>query len=378
MKTLDVVVIGAGMAGASVAYELAADLRVLLLEAESQPGYHATGRSAALFIPAYGFHHEALRLLTAASREQLESPAPDFHDGSLLRRRGLLYVSTREELSELEATYRTMAELFPGIQWVGREFIRRVLPALTDEYGAAAAFDADVFDIDVHGLHQAYLRGLRRRGGEVVCGAEVTALDRRSGSWWVSTGVGHWSAPLVVNAAGAWAEKVAELAGVAGIGLQPLRRTAVLIDPPSAAAVDDWPSVVEFRNRFYCKPDAGLLMASPADEIPSVPCDAQPEDEDVAYAVHYMEQALGMQVQRVRSSWAGLRSFVADRSPVVGYAPDAEGFFWLAGQGGHGIQIAPATARLAAKLLRGGPPPEDLLRLGLEPRTISPARLADL
>jgi len=378
MKTFDVVVIGAGMAGASIAFELAADLRVLLLEAEWQPGYHTTGRSAALFIPAYGFQHEALRALTAASREQLQSPTREFHDGNLLRRRGLLYVSTREELPELEATYRSMAEYFPGIQWVGREFTRRVLPGLTDEYGAAAAFDADVFDIDVHGLHRAYLGGLRRRGGEVVCGAEVTALDRRSGSWRVSTGAGHWAAPLVVNAAGAWADRVAELAGIDGVGLRPLRRTAVLIDPPSGAAVDDWPSVVEFRNRFYFKPDAGLLMASPADETLSAPCDAQPEEEDVAYAVHYMEQSLGMQVQRVRSAWAGLRSFVADRSPVVGYAPDAEDFFWLAGQGGHGIQIAPATARLAAALLRGGPPPEDLLRLGLEPRTISPARLADL
>jgi D-arginine dehydrogenase len=376
MKTFDVVVIGAGMAGASIAFELAAELRVLLLEAEWQPGYHTTGRSAALFIPAYGFQHEALRALTAASREQLQSPTSEFHDGSLLRRRGLLYVSTREELPELEATYRSMAEYFPGIQWVGREFTRRVLPGLTDEYGAAAAFDADVFDIDVHGLHRAYLGGLRRRGGEFVCGAEVTALDRLAGFWRVSTGAGHWGTPLVVNAAGAWADRVAELAGVAGVGLQPLRRTAVLIDPPSGAAVDDWPSVVDFRNRFYFKPDAGLLMASPADETPSPPCDAQPEDEDVAYAVHYMEQALGMQVQRVRSAWAGLRSFVADRSPVIGYAPGAEGFFWLAGQGGHGIQIAPATARLAAALLRGESPPEDLLRLGLEPTAISPARLA--
>jgi D-arginine dehydrogenase len=374
MANFDVVVIGAGMAGASIAFELAADRRVLLLETESQPGYHTTGRSAALYIPAYGFENGSLRALTLASRDQLQSPPQDFHDGSLLSRRGLLYIARHEEASALEATYRQMFELFPGIQWLGRDAILGKLPALSDEYNGCAAFDPDVFDIDVHGMHQAYLRGLRRRGGEIRCSAEVTSLERRDGAWRVVAGGADCSASVVVNAAGAWAGRIAQLAGVAGVGLQPLRRTAVLLDPPPATDIGGWPSAVEFRNRFYFKPDAGLVLASPADESPSVPCDARPEELDVARAVHFVEESLGMEVRRVRSAWAGLRSFVADRSPVVGFASDAEGFFWLAGQGGHGIQIAPATARFAAALVRGTPPPRDLEELGFDPMTVSPAR----
>ena len=377
MTTFDVVVVGAGMAGASVAHELAADRRVLLLETESQPGYHSTGRSAAVYIPAYDFHNKALLALTQASRRELESPSAAFHAGSLLHNRGLLYVATREELGALQAVYQTVSAAFPGVQWVDSGFIRRVLPELSDEYAGNAIFDPEAADIDVHALHQAYLRGFRHRGGRVACNAEALVIRRHQGAWKVTAGGQDWTAPVLVNAAGAWADHVAELAGVARVGIQPLRRTAVLIDPPQGAAVEQWPIAAEFTGKFYFKPDAGLLMASPADETPSPACDVQPEELDVAYATHFVEKALGMQVQRVRSSWAGLRCFVADRTPVVGYAQDAEGFFWLAGQGGHGIQIAPATARLAAALVCSKSPPDDLLQLGFDAALVSPARLAN-
>jgi len=377
MKAYDVIVIGAGMAGASVAYELATDRRVLLLDTESQPGYHSTGRSAAVYVPSYDFHNRALFTLTRASRSQLETPEESFHSGSLLHSRGLLYIGTRGELPALETVYDELVGAFPGVQWVDTKFIRRLLPALADEYSGNAVFDADVSDIDVHGLHQAYLRGLRHRGGEVLCSAEVLAAERRNGAWQVSARGEVCCAPVLVNAAGAWVDRVAELAGVATIGIQPLRRTAVLLDPPPGVNVDGWPAATEFKGSFYFKPDASLVMASPADETPSVPCDAQPEELDVAYAAHFAEQALGMEVQRVRSCWAGLRCFVADRTPVVGYARDAEGFFWMAGQGGHGIQIAPATARLAAALVRREPLPEDLVELGFDTAWVAPDRLAN-
>jgi len=376
MTAYDIIVVGAGMAGASVAYELATDRRVLLLEAESQPGYHSTGRSAAVYIPAYDAHNRALFTLTRASRGQLEAPAAEFHAGGLLHPRGLLYIGSRDELTALRGFYEALAAGFPAIRWVDREFVKCILPQLADEYSGNAVFDGDVADIDVHGLHQAYLRGLRHRGSEVLCGAEVVAVERRGGLWQVTASGQDWSTPVLVNAAGAWADRVAELAGVAKIGLQPTRRTAILIEPPPGAVISGWPAAAEFMGRFYFKPEASLLMASPADETPSVPCDAQPVELDIAYAAHFVEQALDMQVERVRNSWAGLRCFVADRTPVVGHAQDAEGFFWLAGQGGHGIQIAPATARLAAALLRARPPPDDLLQLGFDPAWVAPERLA--
>jgi len=371
----DVVVIGAGIAGASVAHELATDRRVLLLETETQPGYHATGRSAAVYVPAYEFHNQALLALTHASRNELDTPSADFHAGSLLHRRGLLYFASHEQRAGLEASYQTLKAVFPAVEWVDSGFISRVLPDLAQEYAAAAIFDPDAADIDVHGLHQAYLRGFRRRGGQVTVNAEALAIRRHQDTWHVTAAGQEWSAPVLVNAAGAWADRVAELAGVARIGIQALRRTAVLLDPPPGAAVERWPIAAEFTGKFYFKPDAGLLMVSPADETPSPPCDAQPEELDVAYATHFVEQALGMQVRRIRSSWAGLRSFVADRTPVVGYARDAKDFFWLAGQGGHGIQIAPATARLAAALVRGESAPADLLELGFDAALVSPGRL---
>lgn len=372
----DVVVIGAGIAGASVAHELAADRRVLLLETEPQPGYHSTGRSAAVYVPAYEFHNQSLLALTRASRNELDTPSAEFHAGSLLHRRGLLYVANHEQRAGLEASYQMLKSEFPAVEWVDPGFINRALPNLAQEYTAAAIFDPDAADIDVHGLHQAYLRGFRRRGGQITVNAEALAIRRHRNSWHVMAAGQEWSAPVLVNAAGAWADHVAELAGVARIGIQALRRTAVLLDPPPGAAVERWPIAAEFTGKFYFKPDAGLLMVSPADETPSPPCDARPEELDVAYATHFLEQALGMQVEHIRSSWAGLRSFVADRTPVVGYAGDANGFFWLAGLGGHGIQTAPATARLAAALVRGESPPADLQELGFNVELVLPNRLA--
>ncbi len=230
-------------------------------------------------------------------------------------------------------------------------------------------------DVDV--LHQAWLRQLRARGGELRVNAEVVSLSPHGAGWRVETSDGRIDAATVINAAGAWADVVAQLAGARTVGLQPNRRTALIVPAPAGSDSEDWPMVIDVDEQFYFRPDAGALLLSPGDETPSDPCDAQPEEWDIATAIDRVQTATTLEVTRVRRSWAGLRSFVADRSPVVGYAPDAPGFFWLAGQGGYGIQTAPAMGRLAAALVRGEPAPDDLARFGVEAHDLRPGRFAE-
>lgn len=375
METLDIIIIGAGMAGASIAGELSGRARVLLLEREEQPGYHSTGRSAAAFIPSYGCENPSLRLLTNQSLSFLLQPPELFQISTLLHRRGLLTLCPPGQEAAAQVEFEHLQQTIPGVKRADPEFIRERIPLIRDEYLAGGWYEPDVFDIDVHALHEGYLRTVRHHGGRLVNRANITGLRRRDDVWCVDTPEASYSAPLLVNAAGAWADEVAALAGIKGIGLRPLRRTAVLLDPPAGCDVSGWPLVLASDGSFYLKPDAGLILASPADEHPSSPCDAQPEELDIAYAVHYAQQALQLEVRQVKHSWAGLRNFVADRTPVIGFAPDADGFFWLVGQGGHGIQTAPASARLAAELLLHNRIPSDLEQAGFDPAWVSPRRL---
>jgi D-arginine dehydrogenase len=230
-------------------------------------------------------------------------------------------------------------------------------------------------DIDVHALHQGFLRGLRARGGGVLCKAEVRALERCRGHWRVQTAAGGFAAPLLVNAAGAWADEIGRLAGAAPIGLVPKRRTAITFDPPKGAAIDRWPAVIDIDEQWYFKPEAGRLLASPADETPSPPCDAQPDDYDVAVLVDRLTRRTTLPVPRIRARWAGLRSFVADKTVVAGFDARVDGFFWLAGQGGYGIQTAPAVARVASALVGGAAIPPDVAELGVDAAALSPSRL---
>ncbi|WP_241505787.1 NAD(P)/FAD-dependent oxidoreductase [Parahaliea mediterranea] len=375
METFDIIIVGAGMAGASVAAELCDGNRVLLLEREEQPGYHATGRSAAAYIPSYGADNLALHYLTACSRSILQEPPSVFRVPTLLHQRGLLSLCTPAQKAQASVDFDRLRATFAGIAQVDTAFIRHSIPLIRDEYASSGWFEPDVHDIDVHALHEGYLRILRQHGGRLVNNAEAVAIERRQQCWQVQTRDTVYSAPLLVNAAGAWADQVARLAGVNPIGLMPLRRTAVLLQPPPGCEVSGWPLIMATDGSFYLKPDAGLILASPADEHLSEACDARPEELDVAYAVHYAQAALRLEVRRVEHSWAGLRSFVADRSPVLGYANDVDGFFWLAGQGGHGIQMAPATARLAAAQIAGSGIPADLAALGFDPAWVAPGRL---
>ncbi|MCO5155609.1 MAG: FAD-binding oxidoreductase [Aquamicrobium sp.] len=367
----DVIVIGAGIAGASVAAELAGACRVVLLEREAQPGYHTTGRSAALYSPTYG--PAPIRALTRASAGFFDAPPPGFAAAPLLRPRKVLTVASAERVDALAASFRELSAR-ADVEMLSGEAARAMMPLLRPEHSAAAMMENDGADIDVHALHHGYLRRMKEKGGRLVAPAGVRALARERDGWRVETQGGVWRAPVVVNAAGAWADEVAALAGVAEIGLTPKRRTAMMIDGPGGRVDDGWPMVVDVDEAFYLKPDAGRLLVSPADETPSPPCDAQPEEIDVAICIDRIEHAFEIEVKRVLNKWAGLRSFVADKAPVVGFAPGAGGFFWLAGQGGYGIQSAPAVSRLAAALVLGRPVPDDIAAEGLDLASVSPAR----
>ncbi|SEO17689.1 Glycine/D-amino acid oxidase [Salinihabitans flavidus] len=374
-QQVDIVVIGAGMAGASVAAELAGAGagRIVLLEREAQPGYHTTGRSAAIFTLAYG--PPVIRALTRASHPFFLGQGPAGTPQDLLRTRGVMFAARADQREALAALH---AELGEAVRPLGADQMAERVPLLRPGYAAAGLIDERAADVDVAALHQHYLRVFRADGGHVVTGAEVRGLTRDGAGWRVETEAGDFTAPVVVNAAGAWADEVAALAGVAPLGLRPLRRTAILVAAPEGMVPDPWPMVVDAEEQFYLKPDAGKLLLSPADATLSPPCDAQPEELDVAICVDRIETAFDLQVRRIESKWAGLRSFLPDGDPVAGFAQDAPGFFWLAGQGGYGIQSAPALARAAAALVRGRAVPGDIADLGVSATCLAPARVREM
>ena len=263
-----------------------------------------------------------------------------------------------------------------AIEPLDRDAVLALVPSLRPEYVGAGMLEPGAMDADVEGLHQGFLRGARQRGAEIRLDQEVTAIERRDDGFLVTCADGAaFEAKVVVNAAGAWADRVAKLAGAAPVGLQPLRRTAVIIDPPPGVDVRGWPAVIDVDEQFYFKPDAGRLLASPADETPSEPCDAWADDMDVAICIDRLQTAADIAVQRIVRSWAGLRSFVADRSPVIGFDDEVPGFFWLAGQGGYGVQTAPAAARTAAALAMGEALPPDVTANDVTAASLSPRRL---
>lgn len=358
----DFAVIGAGMAGASLAAELAPHASVLLVEAEDAPGYHATGRSAAFWDECYG--GPGVVPLTLAS-------GPYLREHGFLTTRGALHLARAEDRSALEEFLATFAGTGVTIERLGREAIAARVPGLLPAW-REAVHEPACADIDVAGLHQHYL-GLARRGGvEVVCRARAERLERVSDGWQITTAGGaRYRARRIVNAAGAWADEIAVLAGLAPLGIRPFRRTVVQlrVDPPAPA---DLPLVLDINGSFYFKPDNGRLWLSPHDEIPDDPGDVAPEELDVAIAIDRFEQATGWRIAAVERRWAGLRSFAPDRLPVYGPDPADDAFFWCAGQGGFGIQTAPAAARLAAQVALGLGP--DAMTRGIDAAAYAPAR----
>ena len=372
--TFDVAVIGAGIAGASLAYRLAAHRNVLLLERESQPGYHSTGRSAAMFMESYG--PPAVRALTRASRAFYTRPPDGFTDQALLASRGAMYLARPDQQRLLARQQAELATTCPDLERLDRKQTVALVACLRPELVHGSLLDHGAMDIDVHALHQGFLRGLRRHGGVLQALAEVQGARRRGALWELQLPDGAtMNARIVVNAAGAWADQVAALFGASAIGLVPHRRTAFTFKPPQGMRVAHWPVVSSVDENFYFKPDAGVLLGSPANADPTVPHDVVPEELDVATGIHHIEAATTLTIARPLRSWAGLRSFVPDGEMVIGWDGQCENFLWLAGQGGYGIQSAPGASKLAAALVSGLPLPEELARHGVDADALSPLRL---
>jgi len=372
VEKVDFLVIGGGMAGLSVASELAAEASVIVLERESAPGYHTTGRSAALFSETYG--NATIRALSSSGRAFYMAPPDGFTETALLSPRGALFIARADQVTQRDDL---VAEVDDPDRMcaIDADAACHHVPVLRRDYVAAAAYEPDAMDIDVDALLQGYIRSLRARGGRLVTGAEVRGLELVAGDWQVETAAGAFAAPTVINAAGAWADRVGGRAGAAPIGLVPKRRTIITFDPPDGTDINKWPLTVDIDEEFYFKPDAGRLIGSPADETPSEPCDAQPEELDIAIAADRIETASELKIRRIHSKWAGLRSFVGDKTPVAGFDGGRPGFFWLAGQGGYGIQTAPGLSRTAAALANGRAVPADLQDFGVSEAALSPARL---
>lgn len=374
-QSSDIAIIGGGIAGASLAAELAKRANVVLLERESQPGYHTTGRSAAVFAPIYG--PATVRALTRASEAFFSNPPPGFAQSPLFAPRGILMIARQDQSEPLDALIAEVSAVAKVQRLDAAEVFARN-PLLKPGYATQGMFDPNGQDIDVAALHQGYLRQLTQAGGKILTKAEVTGLARNGDTWTITTQNGQMTAGILVNAAGAWAEQIGALAGAEPTGLTPKRRTALRVTAPDGQAIDHIPITIDIDETFYLKPDAGRLLISPADETPSAPCDAQPEELDVAICIDRIEQAFALNIRRIDSKWAGLRSFVADKCPVAGFSEQAEGFYWLAGQGGYGIQTVPALSRFAAHQILGDPIPADILDQGLDPSSLAPGRLRQI
>ncbi|MGE4322360.1 MAG: NAD(P)/FAD-dependent oxidoreductase [Sphingobium sp.] len=365
MRRADIVIVGGGMAGASLGAALAAHASVLILEGEAQAGYHATGRSVAFWEESYG--GPVVQPLTTASGPYLLAPDPDFVDRPFVARRRALHVGRagdRDARDALLADFAGAVDMQPVDP-------HAMIPGLRPDW-TLGVLEPSCRDIDVAALHQAYLRQFRRRGGTLCLDRRLIAAARDGMGWRVDTTAGPIACAMIVNAAGAWADDVARACAVAPIGITPLRRTVVQLRVPGLPSAD-LPLVMDLGQTFYFKPEgAGRIWLTPHDETPSPPCDAAPETEAVALAIDRFQQVVDWPIAAVERKWAGLRSFAPDRAPVYGFDPNAPGFFWFAGQGGFGIQTAPAAALFAAALIAGTGMPEPIA--GLDPARYGPER----
>ncbi|MPQ68824.1 MULTISPECIES: FAD-binding oxidoreductase [unclassified Pseudomonas] len=374
MNQADFIIIGGGIAGASTGFWLARHGRVIVLERESHPGYHSTGRSAALYTAAYGTPQ--VRALTLASRAFFDAPPPGFAEHPLLTPRGEMTVDFTGDPDELQQQYLSAKASVPEMQLLSADEACARLPILRREKVHGAIYDPSASDIDTDALHQGYLRGIRRQQGEIHTDCEVLGLERdANGLWQVHTAGQTFSAKVLINAAGAWADQIGELAGARPLGLQPKRRAAFIFAPPEGLDNHDWPMLVSLDESFYMKPDAGMFLGSPANADPVEPHDVQPEELDIAMGIYQIEEATTLTIRRPTRTWAGLRSFVSDGNLVSGFDPLVPDLFWVAAQGGYGIQTSPAMGQASAALVRGEALPEQIAQFGLDAAMLSPARL---
>ena len=372
-EIFDFIIIGAGIAGASVAAFLAPDAKICVLEAESQAGYHSTGRSAAMYVPAYG--PPIIRMLTRASGRFFNAPPDGFTETPLLSPRDILLIVQPSQETQL-AQFQAEMEEAQNLVAISAEEMRARQPLLRKGYASQGLIDPTGSDIDVHALHRGFLRQMRQEGGQFLPNARVQSLRREKGIWHIRLKDRMLYARTIINAAGAWAEEIGQMARAEEIGLVPKRRTALLIDPPAGLDLAKMPMTIDIEEAFYLKPEAGQILISPANEDPMAACDAQPDEMDIAICVDRIEGAFDLKLRRFQAKWAGLRSFVADKEPVVGYSDKVDGFFWLAGQGGYGIQSCPAMGQLAAALALGQPVPDEIAAAGITAHMLHPSRLS--
>ncbi len=369
----DAAIVGAGIAGASFAYTLAPRARVLLLEREAQPGMHSTGRSAAMFMESYG--PPQVRALTRASRAWYQQPPPGFADVPILSARGALYVGRGNQQHALDTLARELSVSGHGFERLTAAQCLHRVPVLRESGLLGGVFEADAMDIDVHALHQGYLRGFKHQGGTLWCEAELAKGTATAGQWSVELADGRQvRCRTLVNAAGAWADETAKRCGALPLYIQPKRRSAFTFLPPPRVDVRAWPTVADVEERWYFKPDAGQLLGSPANADPVPAHDVMPEEIDIATGIAAIEAATTLTIRRPSRSWAGLRSFSPDGELVIGWDTTRTGLFWLAGQGGYGIQSAAGAAQLAAALWLGAQLPEALRAQGVQAHALEPAR----
>jgi len=364
------IIIGAGIAGTSLAHELSNQLssnqKIILLEAESQPGYHATGRSAAVYLPTYG--PPAILGLTRASGSFFHSPPNEFCDHKLLSPRATMMIAKQCDDEHVKQALNTgMIEITPT------QALKKV-PAINTNLYTRFLIDEETCDIDVNMLLAARLKHFKANGGQLHTNAQVNAISFENGLWHLTTKQQKFSAPAIINASGAWADEIAAMAGLKKLGIQPKRRSAALIDISQNWDASDWPLTYGAGDTFYFRPMTGKLMISPADQTICEPHDAWADDMALAHAVENFQQATGFEVTHLEHTWAGLRTFAKDGDPIVGFDPRAKGFFWLAGQGGYGIQTSPALSRFATALIRQQDIPSDIKDFGLNKYCLLPDR----
>lgn len=375
MQTADFLIVGGGIAGVSAAARLAPHGRTILLEAESAFGYHSSGRSATYY--HFGIGKSVVRGMTAFSRAHFETPTVG--GATLSHPAPALFIAPPEMLEGLDTLEAEMRPYSEALERLDADAVHEMVPVL--RCGAdgivAAVLDRAACRLDSDMLQQDYRAAIKRAGGQSITDARVVAIRREGANWVATTARGdHFSAPILVNAAGAWCDEIARLAGVAPLGLQPLRRTIIVFDAPPDQETEGWPFTKTAVDDFYMLPQSGRLLACPVDEVPSEPTDAQPEEYDIALAAAKTEHYTSLAIRRIRHSWAGLRTFTHDRIPVAGFAPDTEGFFWLAGQGGYGLQTAPAMAAATESLITGGGWPAALADWGVNRADLAVERLA--
>lgn len=369
-------IIGGGIAGASLAYRLAEALgsgtNIKVFEREDRPGYHSTGRSAAVYTETYG--PSVIRALTAGSRPFFDNPPDGFASHDLLHPLGLLLAGTEAARTQAEKIYANCRALTPNVTFLERSAITDLVPVLKPEWTAVGVLEPDAMSMDVAALHEGYLRGFKAMGGEIIVNAEILGLNSSPTGWDIETRAGSWKAQTIINAAGAWADEVSGLAQLSPLGLQPKRRTAIVFQSPDDLPDTGWPMVNDVEETFYFKPDAGRILASPEEETPMPACDVQPDELDIAITVDRLQQATTFDIKRIDNKWAGLRSFFPDGVPCAGFDPANNSFFWLAGQGGYGITTSDALARVSTALLLAKNTPADLVDIGVNISELDPGR----